>query len=253
MLVRALPYSPARLLSRITVVAYLVLRPDCRSEIKRNARTVLRRDKKWFWVAHAWRLGANLALMARADQRSGQAIVDTAVVYGDNITCRCLEQELHMTMVSFHFGAWEYLPRVFAKLGYRVALTTGNQPDNLVQTQVARLRHLPNVEVTRGPKEAFAAVARPGISGFVLDNTSRGSQSWVDVDGLGFRMPTFPFEIAARRDEMVLPALARIERGRMRIDVGRPGDRNSVARFLLDNVRAWPEEWVFWGKSGAVR
>jgi hypothetical protein len=39
----------------------------------------------------------------------------------------------------------------------------------------------------------------------------------------------------------------------MRVDVYPAGDEQSAARALLDQVRQHPEEWVWWGKAGAIQ
>lgn len=251
-LIRALPHRPADLISRFAVTGYLLFRPDYRAEIRRNRALVHGDCPSWFWLVNAWRLGRNLALMARIGTSQGDAIVDTARIYGDNITLQNLEQELHMAIVSFHFGLWEYLPQVFARRGYRIRLAVGRQRDESIHNQVHKLRRSRGVRAFYGLKQAVAAFDRPGITGFVLDNTSQGNQRWVTGDGFRFRLPTLPFELAARKGARVMPAFARMERGRLRIDVGRPGDEKSVVEALLGQVRAHPEEWVFWGKAGAL-
>jgi len=86
----------------------------------------------------------------------------------------------------------------------------------------------------------------------MLDNTSQGTQVWTECDGVKLRLPDIGFKLAARTGNGLLPAFARIERGRIRVDVYPPGSEQAAARALLDQVRQHPEDWVWWGKAGAI-
>jgi lauroyl/myristoyl acyltransferase len=251
-LVRALPARPAALLSRFLVLLYLSLRPDYRREIRRNLLIITGKDRQWFWVRNGWRVGSNLALMARVSHRSGDVLVDRALVRRDNFTGQILERELHVAMASFHFGLWEYLPRVFSRSGRRVALAVGEQKDAAFGRQVSALRRSGGVSIARGIRQTIRSDRRKRITGFMLDNTSQGTQVWTECDGVRLRLPDIGFRLAARSGSGLVPAFARLERGRIRVDVYPPGREQSAARALLDQVRQHPEEWVWWGKAGAV-
>ncbi len=251
-LVRALPYSPAVLLSRLIVLLYLALRPDYRREVRRNLRIIMGKDSRWFWARNGWRLGRNLALMARIGGRTGDAIIDRAMVCEENLTRHSLERELHVAMASFHFGLWEYLPQVFSRSGCRVSLAVGEQRDPALGRQVSALRRSGGVSVAKGLRQAIKPGNGPSITGFMLDNTSQGTQVWTECDGVRARLPDIGFRIAARKGGRVAPAFARLDRGRMRVDVYAAGDERTAVRALLDQVRRHPEEWVWWGKAGAI-
>jgi lauroyl/myristoyl acyltransferase len=251
-LVRALPASPAILLSRLIVVAYLSLRADYRSEIRRNLRLVLGQDRRLFWVRNAWQTGRNLALMARLGQARSQAIIDRAMLHCDNSVRMSLERELHMVMASFHYGLWEYLPQVLARRGFGVKLVIGEQRDTALQVQLSRLRESGRVRLARSIREAARTGSGPTISGFMLDNTSRGSQVTASADGVSFRVPEFPFRLAERQGGKVIPMFARFEKGRLRVDAYPPTDADGAAQALLEQVRRRPEEWVWWAKAGAI-
>ena len=251
-LVRALPDRPAALLSRTIVLSYLALRPDYRREIRRNLRIITGKDSRWFWVRNGWRLGSNLALMARVGSRTGDALIDRAMVCGENLTDCALERELHATMASFHFGLWEYLPQVFSRSGCRVTLAVGEQRDPALGRQVSKLRRSRGVTMARGIRQAIKARDESSITGFMLDNTSQGTQTWTEWGGVKVRLPDIGFKLAARRGSGLVPAFARLERGRMRVDVYQPGNEQAAARALLEQVRQHPEEWVWWGKAGAI-
>jgi lauroyl/myristoyl acyltransferase len=251
-LVRALPDRPAAFLSRAIVLLYLALRPDYRQEIRRNLRIITGKDSRWFWVQNAWRLGSNIALMAKVSSRTGDALIDRAIVCGENLTVYVLERELHVAMASFHFGLWEYLPRVFSRSGCRVVLAVGEQRDQAFGRQVSALRRTRGVTMAKGIRQAIKAGDGPSITGFMLDNTSQGTQTWTECDGVRLRLPDIGFRLAVRKGGQLVPAFARLDRGRMRVDVYPAGDERAVARALLEQVRQHPEEWVWWGKAGAI-
>jgi lauroyl/myristoyl acyltransferase len=251
-LVRALPDKPAALLSRTIVLLYLALRPDYRQEIRRNLRIITGKESRWFWVRNGWRLGLNLAVMAKVGSRTGDALIDRAEVCGENLTHQVLERELHATMASFHFGLWEYLPRVFSRGGYRVTLAVGEQRDPALGRQLSHLRRSGGVTMAKGIRQAIKAGETSSITGFMLDNTSQGTQTWTECDGVRMRLPDIGFKLAARKGAGLTPAFARLDRGQIRVDVYPAGDQTAAVRVLLDQVRQHPEEWVWWGKEGAI-
>jgi len=252
-LVRALPARPAAFLSRTFVLLYLALRPDYRQEIRRNLRIITGKDSRWFWVRNGWRLGLNLALMTRAGSRAGDALIDRAAVCGENHIRDRLERELHVAMASFHFGLWEYLPRVFGRSGNRVTLAIGEQRDPALGKQVSSLRRSGSVTVAKGIKQVIKAGEESSITGFMLDNTGQGTQVWTEWNGVRLRLPGVGFRLAAHRGDGLVPAFARLEQGRIQVDVYPPGDERAAARALLVQVRRHPEEWVWWGKAGAIQ
>ena len=193
-----------------------------------------------------------MALMARVGSRKGDALVDRAIVCGENLTDCPLERELHATMASFHFGLWEYLPQVFSRSGCRVTLAVGEQRDPALGRQVSKLRRSRGVTTAGGIRQAIKARDESSITGFMLDNTSQGTQTWTEWGGVKVRLPDIGFKLAARRGSGLVPAFARLERGRMRVDVYQPGNEQAAARALLEQVRQHPEEWVWWGKAGAI-
>jgi lauroyl/myristoyl acyltransferase len=251
-LVRALPSSPAAFLARTIVLLYLALRPDYRREIRRNLRIIMGKESRWFWVRNGWRLGLNLGIMAKASSRTGHVLVDRAMVCGENLTHQALERELHATMASFHFGLWEYLPQVFSRSGCRVTLAVGEQRDSALGRQLSSLRRSAGVSMAKGIRQAIKARDRSSITGFMLDNTSQGTQTWTECDGVRVRLPDIGFRLAARDGGGLVPAFARLQRGRVRVDVYPPGDEHAAARALLEQVRKHPDEWVWWGKAGAI-
>jgi lauroyl/myristoyl acyltransferase len=253
LLVRALPTEPAVALARLLVVLYLFLRPSYRREIERNLALACGRHDRFFWVRNAWAVGRNLALMAAIGTGREQAMIDRAEVYIDNTTRRILEQELHVAMASFHFGLWEMMPQVFARAGWRVGLLAGRQQDRFVARVASRARRSRGVSAVTKAKSALRLAGRPGLTGFMLDNTSRGNQEWFQDGSLRMRVPVFGFELARRRGLAVVPIWGCLERGRLRIGVGRPGPAAEVVGQLLEQARRRPEEWVLWAKAGALK
>jgi lauroyl/myristoyl acyltransferase len=211
------------------------------------------KESRWFWVRNGWRLGLNLGIMAKVSSRTGHVLVDRAMVYGENLTHQVLERELHATMASFHFGLWEYLPQVFSRSGCRVTLAVGEQRNPALGRQLFDLRRSAGVSMAKGIRQAIKARDRSSITGFMLDNTSQGTQIWTECDGVSVRLPDIGFKLAARDGGGLVPAFARLQCGRVRVDVYPPGDEHAAARALLEQVRQHPEEWVWWGKAGAIQ
>ncbi len=187
--------------------------------------------------------------MALIGKPRGDAIVDKTVVCGENKWNVVLEQELHMVMASFHFGAWEFLPQVFARFGFRVNLGVGAQKNRSFDRLVSGLRRNQGVRFLHKVKSIMSGLRKPGVTGFMLDNTSQGRRVWVDVDGCRLGLPGLGF----RFGKSVVTAFAFFDKGRLRVRTYPAGDERAAAQALLEQVRARPEEWVFWGKAGAIR
>jgi len=249
LLIRSLPARAATLFARALVLLYLALRPDYRAEVRANLRIVTGRDRRCFWVRNGWRLGRNLALMSQAGARRADALVDRARICGENLL---MTPETRLVMASFHFGLWEYLPRVVSRGGKRVLLAVGRQRDAGLNRQLAALRRRRGVELARNLRQALTGGNGPTVVGFMLDNTSQGSQSWTEAGGVRLRMPDFGFRLAERQGGRLAPAFARWDRGRIRVDLYPAGNRQAAARALVAEVRRHPEEWVWWGKAGAI-
>jgi lauroyl/myristoyl acyltransferase len=155
-------------------------------------------------------------------------------------------------MASFHYGLWEYLPRVFSDNGCRVTLAVGEQRDTAFGRQLSRIRRGRRVTIAQGIRQALKAGRGSAIIGFMLDNTSQGTQTWTECDGVRVRLPDVGFKVAARDGAGLVPAFARLQRGRVRVDVYPPGDEQAATRALIEQVRQHPEEWVWWGKARAI-
>jgi lauroyl/myristoyl acyltransferase len=156
-------------------------------------------------------------------------------------------------MASFHFGTWEMLPRICARKGLPVTVVAGRQRDGTLASQLGRLRTWPGVTMAGSLRDALSATAAPGVTGFMLDNTSRGSHVEVEADGLMVRIPTAAFELARRRGDGVAATFCRLDGDRLQVTVYPAGDERAVVQNLLEQVRQHPEEWVFWAKAGAFR
>jgi lauroyl/myristoyl acyltransferase len=156
-------------------------------------------------------------------------------------------------MASYHFGLWEYLPKVFSRSGCRVTLAVGEQRDPALAAELRDLRSSGAVAVATGIRQAIKSGCEPSITGFMLDNTSQGTQAWAEWDGVRMRLPAIGFRLAAREGRGLMPAFAWLERGRLRVEVYPPGDERAALRALLEQVRERPDEWVWWGKAGALQ
>ena len=106
--------------------------------------------------------------------------------------------------------------------------------------------------MANGLKQVIKANRRSSIVGFMLDNTSQGRQTWAESEGIRMRLPDVGFRLARRDGTGVVPAFARLEDGCVHIKVYPPGDQAAAVHALLEEVRLHPDEWVWWGKAGAV-
>jgi len=185
--------------------------------------------------------------MTQVGTKRGKFIVDRAEIIGENINCDYLEQDVHTVMASFHFGVWEYLPRVFGRAGFAVCVLTGTHKDSRWARALARLRSGAGVKVVHGLKDLLRSGS--AVLGFMLDNTSQGARVEPEFDSVRFAMPAFPFRYGAG----LVPAFACFRRGRLQVRVYAAGDETAALRALVEQVRARPEEWIWWGKAGAVR
>lgn len=266
--VRILPPELAVILVRLILLIYLTVRADYRREINTNYRVIFGKDRRWFWVRNAWRVGRNLALMAKIGTNFAQELVDRVLVSGENINIksRSREQELHMLMASFHFGVWEYLPQIFARRSGSVAVVVSEQRNPVLDFWLKRLRTGHGVKLIFQISQLFRRLSSPGITGFMLDNTSRGHALWIQLAGpddssrLMFRIPALPFQVLTRTANErkvavrgVVPVFGYLRKGRLVVRMFPAGDEENAIRALFTMIREMPEEWIFWGKAGAVQ
>lgn len=250
--VRVLPGELAIAFARFFVIAYLLLHPAYRREIANNLELLCSRRDNFFWVRNGWSVGRNLALMASLGTRRCDELIDRAEVRCDNSTLRVLEQELHIGMFSCHFGLWELLPPVFARAGYIVGVLTGEQGDRVLAAITRRLRSGQNIKLLRSSADILYHSRNCRILGFLIDNTRRGGQRSIRVGELSFRVPQFGFRVVKRSHRVMVPVWAYLEKGRLRVGVGRAGEPAEVLAQLLEQVRRRPQDWVFWAKDGAL-
>lgn len=248
-LARFLPLETATALIRSLTIGWLLLRPDYRAECCRNYELVSRQRDVFFWIRNAWAVGRNAALMTRLGTRQAEKIIDSAAVHYHNDSAGYLERNLHTAMASFHFGLWEFLPGFFVHRGKRVQLITGKQRDQGLGRLLGRLRRRAGAILAEDLRQVLRSSGSPGITGFMLDNTSRGGATWVECEGFRVRLPVLGFRIAG---DGLVTVFSRLERGRLRIDIYPPGDERAAVAALLEQVSARPEQWVWWGKAGAI-
>ncbi len=256
-LIRVLPGEPAILLARMVTLSYLALRRDYRREIRLNYQRLLGKPSSLFWIKNGWRVGRNLALMAQIGSARGEKLVDRAVVYRENNNSsndkQDLEQKMHMIMASFHFGLWEFLPSFFANRGYNVGVMVSRQRDATIDYFIRRIRENKGVKYIYSVRDLLFRLSRPGITGFMLDNTSSGTQTKLKLEnGVYLQLPSLAFASAQKAGMKVVPIFSYLENGRLKVRLFSPGDELAAINAFVKIVREMPEEWVFWGKSGAL-
>jgi|UniRef100_A0A7V3PUS5 lauroyl/myristoyl acyltransferase len=253
LLVRVLPPEPAIFITRLLVITYLLCRPDYRKEIDKNFYILLGYHNRFFWLKNAWVVGRNLALMTKIGTSIGDKLIDNMRVYRENITDE-IEQlgQRHYVMVSFHFGVWEFLPGIYRNYGNDVAVMTGVMKDNLLHRIIKRIRCSSGVNVIGDVRMLLKRLQQAGITGFMLDNTTRGNQITVRIQKLNIRFPAAAFSMSRRIGIGVIPVFCYLDKGCLTVRVFSPQDPNGCFRILLKMISERPAEWIFWGKSGAI-
>ncbi|MEN9979957.1 MAG: hypothetical protein ABIK38_06430 [candidate division WOR-3 bacterium] len=254
LLVRGLPLELAIAVARIFTVIYLFFRHDYRREIEINQRLLLGSRNRWFWLRNGWCIGRNLALMAKLGTPAGNKLIDSAVIYRENIDDGSVQTggQSAWIMASFHFGVWEFLPGIYRGHGQDVAVIVGDMHDKRFNLMVRRLRSKTGIKVINRARMLIEQLRRPGITGFMLDNTARGTRIQIVLDGVTFRIPALPFAFGRRRGCGVIPVFCYWDHGRLRVRVFEPEGPEGCIRALVQMVRERPAEWIFWGKAGAV-
>ncbi|MCX7731834.1 MAG: hypothetical protein N2248_01555 [candidate division WOR-3 bacterium] len=254
LLVRGLPLELAIAVARIFTLIYLFFRHDYRREIEINQRLLLGKGDRWFWLRNGWCIGRNLALMSRLGTPTGNKLIDSAVIYRENIADGSVQPngQSAYIMVSFHFGVWEFLPGIYRLQGQDVAVVTGDMRDKKFNRLVKRLRSKTGVKLVNRTRMLIERLRRSGITGFMLDNTARGIRIQVVLDGVTFRIPALPFAFGRRCGCSVRPVFCYWDHGRLRVQVFQPESPEGCIRALLQMVRERPAEWIFWGKAGAI-
>ncbi len=254
LLVRGLPLELAVGVVRIFTLVYLFFRHDYRREIEINQRLLLGTGNRWFWLRNGWYIGRNLALMAKLGTPTGDKLIDSAVIYRENIDDGSVQTggQSACIMASFHFGVWEFLPGIYRCHGQDVAVIADDMRDTRFNLRVKRLRSKAGVKVINRTRMLFERLRRPGITGFMLDNTARGKRIQVVLDGVTFRIPALPFAFERRCGCGVIPVFCYWDHGRLRVRVFEPKGPEGCIRALLKMVRERPAEWILWGKAGAI-
>jgi lauroyl/myristoyl acyltransferase len=251
-LVRALPVSLAVAAARLQLLAFLLVSSRTRAEVRLNSIRVLGGGgaSRGLPARLCWRLGHNLALMAHGSAQTGHDLLDNAEIRGENILERIMLGGCRVVVLSMHFGLWEYLPWLFARLGHEVTVGQGDVRDVALRRLVKQVRSNHHVTMTDSLLKLRLSVRNRRLVGFVLDNTSRTRRLVCDALGLGMKLLRTPFVLARLERAVLVPILAAEQDGRLRVEIHEPV--RSVREFGLlvrRKIRERPEEWVFWGKA----
>jgi lauroyl/myristoyl acyltransferase len=248
-LVRALPFWLACATSRFLVITYLLLNPRARHEIARNHARLFGRTDPGFWFRHAVRLGGNIALMAKTGQPALDNQLDNALIDGQNILERIMLGNSKAVVLSLHYGVWELLPHVFARKGYPVCVGMGSQQDIQLGRELGQLRTGQRVTFTNRVAEMRQALEQKALVGFALDNTRASRGVRCDALWPGFSLLRTPFALAQAERAVLVPMLIRKAGPRLSVKVGEPVKTpDEFGAWARQEILAYPEEWVFWGK-----
>jgi len=206
-------------------------------------------------LVNAWRVGRNLALMAKIGTGLEKKVIDRTLFYRENdYKSEEVEHTLHTVMASFHFGLWEFLPQVYANIGHNVGVVVAEQKDKTVNRLLSRLRQRNGVLLIKSGREVANRLRALGITGFMLDNTSIGkSTSGRSAgDGVVLEMPEIAFAAGRRLELGVTPVFGYWDKGRLVIRIFGSGDEDKCFAALMKMIKERPADWVFWGKTGRI-
>ncbi|MEO0092263.1 MAG: hypothetical protein ABIK61_06115 [candidate division WOR-3 bacterium] len=291
--INILPLPFAIAFSQLFVLTYLLLKPQYRKEIYYNYINIIGKDDKFFWIKNALGVGKNLGLMIKANRKILNDIevrnedvlqkikqnfsvetlenikinikdiadksLDNVKFNRENIINNIMKNN-SCIVVSFHFGPWELLPKIFGQKGYQILLSVQNQRNQRLNNYLVKYRcDNKNIHLVYDLKSLNAKLTnslQPLILGFVLDNmnTASGFQILTNIsDAIKNNMPL----VLCRRYSLpVVPIFIYSEDTRIKVSLGeaimpnlsQEKIRQNIAQQFLPFLRATPEQWVFWAK-----
>ncbi len=291
--INILPLPFAIAFSQLFVLTYLLLKPQYRKEIYYNYINIIGKDDKFFWIKNALGVGKNLGLMIKANRKilndievrnedvlqkikqnfSAETLknikidikdiadksLDNVKFNRENIINNMMKNN-SCIVVSFHFGPWELLPKIFGQKGYQIFLSVQNQRNQRLNNYLVKYRcDNKNIHLVYDLKSLNAKLTnslQPLILGFVLDNmnTASGFQILTNIsDAIKNNMPL----VLCRRYSLpVVPIFIYSEDTRIKVSLGeaimpnlsQEKIRQNIAQQFLPFLRATPEQWVFWAK-----
>ncbi|MCX7784767.1 MAG: hypothetical protein N2201_00845 [candidate division WOR-3 bacterium] len=287
-LINLLPLSLAIYFSQLIILTYLLLKPQYRKEIYFNYLKIIGRKDKYFWIKNALGVGKNLALMIKTDnntldciqirgekifpkieQNSGKKIrgsnkeairdgndkiLDNKKIKRENI----MMSNQPCVVVSFHFGPWELLPKIFARSGYEILLSVQNQQDQRLNNYLTKKRSNNNIHLIYNLKSLQDKMKskQPSILGFVLDNTNTDSGGKILTELSDAIKNKVPSILSRRYSLPIVPIFIYSQDKRIKVSVGKAimphlsqdEIRQNIVQQFLPFLQTYPDQWVFWAK-----
>jgi len=248
-LLNVLPLSIAILICQFITVTYLALKPNYRIEISNNYQKIFNQLNKSFWIKNSLAIGKNLALMIKYTNKD----LDRVEIKGENIMKDIMKKNSCIA-VSFHFGHWELLPKVFARKGYNIFLNVQEQRNSRLNRYLENWCSRNGVKLINNLKILRDAIIlklhTSSLIGFVLDNTHYAEFN--KNSDFPFPLLTAPFIIAKRYSLPIVPIFNFTHENKVKALVGSvcyPASNDNLEQNIIEQflsiLKKYPEQWVF--------
>ena len=240
---KALPLFLRIPLAQLFFVAFMSAKKNYRREINRNYQLLTGRPRPSFWIKNALTLAKNCALMLEIGNRNDEMILDRVEIKGENNLMAAYQKGRGVVVVSLHFGPWEFLPQVFARKGYPVAIAAQPQRNGWFDEQLLKIRNRRPITVTDRIGEMKHTLKTGALLGFLLDNSSKTRKletGWLWPE---FRVLRTPFALSAIMHSPIVPMMVYNRGLTPVVEIGTDWD------FFKTTLARYPEEWVFFGKQ----
>jgi lauroyl/myristoyl acyltransferase len=214
-----------------------------RREINCNYQLLIGRQRPAFWIMNALTLGKNCALMLEIGNPNDEKILDRVEIKGENNLMAAYKKGRGVVVVSLHFGPWEFLPQLFARKGYPVAIAAQPQRNGWLGLQLLKIRQSRPITVTDRIAEMKHALKTGALLGFLLDNSSKTRKLETGWLWPGFRVLRTPFALSAIMKSPIVPMVVHNRGLTPVVEIGTDFD------FFKNMLTHYPEEWVFFDKQ----
>jgi KDO2-lipid IV(A) lauroyltransferase len=266
-------------IAAVTALIFFVLLRKERRAIAGNLRRILGRSglRIWWKAYRAFYSFCDLVVsycyVPRADDRALLAML-APFGHGAQTIGRCLEQGHGLIVWTAHLGNWEFASRLLELHGRRVNVARVVERDNPAEMMLRDMMTNPRLNVIQlndnplAPVELLNALRNNEIVAMQGDRVYRSFCAETQFFGATARFPMGPFFLAYISGAPLLPGFVlRRKWLRYRVVLGEPivfphiGERDielragleKAVRFLEENVRAYPEQWLnfydFWSED----
>lgn len=262
---RRLPLRLAQFIGRrLGGLAFVVARRERRKAIANLAiafpdwNAARRRATVHAMFQHIGMSVLELAWLPNLDTRLRER---TTVTHGIERLMELIDRGRSVIIFTAHCGNWEWLSYVTGTYGRPVSVLQRERDQPEMNRYITELRARAGVRTidrgsTASARDMIAAVRRPGILAFVIDQNIRTESVKVPFFGRPALTPIGPARFAVRSEAVVVPAFAqRLRDGRHElhflepIDCRRSDDpvalTSRVTALIEEQIRRVPEQWVW--------